>query len=183
MDWAACNSDMLDSHDQSYFAGKEDVDEAFDAISTIQTRITNEITAREEGEQSLQRLIDDEATDRWQEVSSLSTRLDNNNHTLSTSINNETNARTAADSALGGRIDSEVSARVAAITSEASARSNADTNLGNRIGNNVGNANAPVYVNGGNITAVSGLDASAFSTFKIPVNPSATANLNLWITT
>lgn len=99
-------------------------------------------------------------------------------------LQNETDDRLEAEGILNGRIENEVNARVAAITSEAGARNTADTNLGNRIGSNVGSANVPVYVNSsGNITAVNGLDASGFSAFKIPVNPSSTANINLWITT
>ncbi len=155
VDWAPCNADMLDSHDSSYFASAQDIADTMDVIGTLQTRLTNEITAREEKCETLETGIQNEANDRWEAVNSLS-----------------------------GRIENEVNARVAAITSEASARSTADSNLSNRIGSSVGSATVPVYVNpSGNIAAVNGLDASGFSTFKIPVNPSSTANINLWITT
>jgi hypothetical protein len=83
-----------------------------------------------------------------------------------------------------GRIENEVNARVVAVTSEAEARNTADLKLGDRIGNGRGSSNVPVYVDAsGNTAAVNGLDTSGFSVFKIPVNPVATEDINLWITT
>ena len=81
-------------------------------------------------------------------------------------------------------IDAEATARGNADTAEATARSNADTALSNRIGTSVGGQAAPVFVNSsGQIAACNGLNASAYTTFKIPVNPADTTNINLWIST
>ena len=153
VDWAVCNSQMLDSHDSSFYASQEDISDTMDAISTLQTRITNEISSREETLGNLATDIQNETTSRIDAVDSLSRRLDNNNQALSERMINEAGARTTAD-----------------------------TDLSNRIGSSVGSENVPVYVDqSGNIAAVNGLDASGFSAFKIPVNPKSTANLNLWI--
>lgn len=155
VDWAACNAQMLDSHDSSFFASQNDINTTMDAISALQSRLTNEVSSREEALGNLETDIENEETSRINAISSLSSRLDNNIQAVSERINNELSARATADS----EIDS-------------------------RIGKNVGSGNTPVYVDSaGRIAAVSGLDASGLSTFKIPVNPVSTANINLWITT
>ena len=155
VDWAACNAQMLDSHDSSFFASQNDIDTTMDAISALQSRLTNEVSSREEVIGNLETDIENEETSRINAISSLSSRLDNNIQAVSERINNELSVRAAADS----EIDS-------------------------RIGKNVGSGNTPVYVDSaGRLSAVSGFDASGLSTFKIPVNPASTANINLWITT
>ena len=155
VDWAVCNSKMLDSHDSSFYASRDDIEDTMDVISALQTRLANEVTSREESVERLETGIQNEETSRIEAVNSVSSRLDNNVQALSERIYNESTARATAV-----------------------------TNISSRIGNSVGSSTVPVYVNAsGNMAAVSGLDASGLSVFKIPVNPSSTTNMNLWITT
>ena len=102
------------------------------AISSINSDISDEETARIAGDATLQTSINTVSSD----LSALTTRVT----AAEADIVSEETARIAADGVLQGNIDSEASTRASAITtvqgnidSEASTRATADTSLSNRI--------------------------------------------------
>jgi hypothetical protein len=108
-----------------------DIDSAFKGrVSTLESGLASEITARASADTTLQSNIDAEASARATADTA-----------LQTAINNEVTARSAADTTLQSNIDAEAAARAAAdttlqsnIDAEATARAAADSNLQSSIG-------------------------------------------------
>ena len=98
-------------------------------VTTLQSNIDSEASARASADSTLQSNIDSEASSRAQADSS-----------LQSSIDSEVSSRTAADSTLQSNIDSEASTRAQAdsslqssIDAEASSRASADSTLQSNI--------------------------------------------------
>lgn len=130
----------------THIANKSYVD---NADSTLQSNLTNEVTARTNADSTLQDNIDAEAAARSTADSTLQTNINNeadtratNDSTLQAAINTEASTRGSADTTLQNNINSEASTRATNdttlqnnINSEASTRSSADSTLQTNINN------------------------------------------------
>ena len=116
-------------------------------VSTLQSNIDSEESAREAADSTLQSNIDTEASSRSSADSTLQSNIDTEassraaaDSTLQSNVDSEASSRAAADSTLQSNVDAEASSRAAAdstlqsnVDAEASSRTAADSTLQSNI--------------------------------------------------
>ena len=129
--WDGTKWDKLsETIDLSPYAKKEDVE---NAIGGLNTDLSEEVKAREDGDSALDTKIGELRSDLTTETSDRKTK----DTELQSNIDNEKTARENADTNLGGRIDNETKAREDAVSGESKLRMEADDAINKRVSDEI----------------------------------------------